>query len=86
MIEHGIHCLPCSYINVIDLLPKQLWRHIDFKVTSSGCHSPKGLSITVGNFLVAMVTDVCRNLTYNSRIEWHTVYAGILSNYKSDAT
>ena len=34
LMEHGIHCLPCSYTNdVIDLLPYPLWHHIDFKVT-----------------------------------------------------
>ena len=62
----GIHCLPCSYINdVIDLLPQQLWRHIDFKVTLSECHLVKDLSTTVGYSLVVMVTDLCRHLTYD---------------------
>ena len=43
-VEHGRHCLPCylpcCYINdVIDLSPYQLIRHIDYRLTSSGCHS-----------------------------------------------
>ena len=79
LMEHGIHCLPCSYTNdVIGLLPQQIRRHIDFKVTSSGRHSDKVLRTTVGYSLVAMVT----HLTYNSRGEWHTVYVMLLSNYK----
>ena len=58
LMEDGIHCLPCSYtIDIIDLLPQQLRRHIDFKVTSSRCHSFKKLSLTFGHSLVAMVTD-----------------------------
>ena len=81
MEEQGIHCLPCSYTNdVIDLLQWQLWCHIDFKVTSSECHSDKVLSTTVGYSLVAIVTDLCRYLTNNSRD------AMLLSSYKRDAT
>ena len=38
LIEHGIHCLPCSYANdVIDVLSEHLWRHTDFRVMSSHC-------------------------------------------------
>ena len=57
-MELGIHCLPCFYTNdVIYLLPEQVLRHSDFKVTLSGCHSVKVLSTTVGYAQVAMVTD-----------------------------
>ena len=28
LVEHGMHCLPCSSTNdIIDLLPKQLWNY-----------------------------------------------------------
>ena len=48
LMEHDIHCLPCSYTNdVIDLLLWQLGLHIDFKVTSEGCFFVKVLSTTV---------------------------------------
>ena len=33
----------------------------------SGCHSVKVVSKTVGYSLDAMVTDLCRQLTYDSR-------------------
>ena len=51
---------------------------------SSGCHSVKVLSITVGYSLGAIVTDmhVCRQLTYDSIGAGHTVYAMLLSSYK----
>ena len=80
---HGINSLPCSYSNdVIDLFPKQLWRHTDFEVMSSGCHSVKVLSTTVGCSLVAMVRDLCFHVSYDSIEAWHTAYAMLLSNYK----
>ena len=41
-------------------------------VMSSGCHSAKVLSTTVGNSIVAMVTDLWHHLTYNLRGAWHT--------------
>ena len=44
------------------LLYHKILRHIDFKVTSSGCHSVLVLSTTVGYSLVAMVTDLFRDL------------------------
>ena len=35
LMEHGIHCMPCFFTtDAINLLPQQLWRHIDFKMTS----------------------------------------------------
>ena len=40
------------------------------------------LGTTVAYSLVAMVTDLCCYLTYDSRGEWHTVYAMLLSNYE----
>ena len=87
MMEHGIHCLPCSYTNeIIDLLPLQLRHHINFKVTLSGCHSVKILTPTVGYSVVVMATDLCRSLTHDSRGAWHTVYVMLLLNYKWDAT
>ena len=67
---------------VINLFLFQLGRHTDVKVTSSGCHSPKVLSKTVGNSIVAMVTDLWRHLTYTSSGAWHTMYAMLLYNYK----
>ena len=36
---------------------------------------------TVGNPLVAMVTDLCCHLDYDSRGAWHTMYAMLLSKY-----
>ena len=35
-------------------------------MTSSGCHSVKVLSTMIGYFLVAVVTGLCRLLTYDS--------------------
>ena len=76
LVEHGIHYLPCSYTSdALDPLPKQLWRNTDFKMMSSGCHSAKVLSTTFGYSLVAMITDLCRHLTYTSKGAWHTLYA-----------
>ena len=66
-----------------------MWRHfcyIDFKLTSSGCHSFKVLGTTVGYSLFAMVTGLWCHLTYNLRGAWHTLYAMLLSNYMGDAT
>ena len=54
----------------------------DFKVISAGYNSVKVLSTTVGYFLVAMVTDLCRHLTFDSRGAWHTAYDMRLSSYK----
>ena len=54
-----------------------------FEVMSLGCHS---VNVQVGYSLIAMVTVLCRHLTYDSRAEWHTVYAMLLSNYKGDST
>ena len=34
--------------------------------------------------LVAMITDLCHHLTYDSWGAWHTVYALLLSNYECD--
>ena len=66
LMEHGIHCLPCFYTrDIISLFRKQLGPHIDFKVTSLGCHFVKVLSTTVGYSLVAMVTDLCHHLTFD---------------------
>ena len=48
------------------------------KETSSGCRSVKVLSTTVGYSLAAMVTDLCYNLSYDSRGAWHTAYAMLL--------
>ena len=50
-------------------------------VASSGCHFVKVLNITVGHSLFAMVTDLCRHLTYDSREAWHTDFAMLLSSY-----
>ena len=61
---------------------KKISLYIDFKVTSSGCHYVKVLSAIGSYFLVAMVTDLCRHLTYDSRGAWHTAYAMLHSNYK----
>ena len=44
-------------------------------VTSSGCHFVKALSATVGYSLLAMITDICRHPTNDSRGAWPTVYA-----------
>ena len=54
-----------------------------FQITSSGCHSVKVLSTTVGYYPVAKVTDLCRQLTYDSTEAWHTVYvvSGIQWSY-----
>ena len=40
-------------------------------MTSSDCHSVKLLSTIIIYFLVAMVTDLCRHLTYDSKDAWH---------------
>ena len=83
LVEHGIYSLPCYYTsNAIDFFLLQLRRPTDVTVTSLGCHSAKVLSTTVGNLIIAMVTDLRRALTYNSRGAWHTVYAMLPSNYK----
>ena len=58
-VDHGIHCLPFSQTNdVIDPLPKQLLRRIDFTMTSLGCNSAKVLKKTIGNSIVAIVLDL----------------------------
>ena len=50
LMEPGIHYLPCFYISdVIDLFCSNY--DINFKVTSSGCHSLKVQNTTVGYFL-----------------------------------
>ena len=46
---------------------------------SLGCHSVKVLSTTVGYSLVAVITELCCHLTYDSRGAWHRVYAMLLS-------
>ena len=51
----------------------------NLKVASSECHTVKILSTTVGYSLFAMIIDLCRHLTYNSRGAWHTRYAMLLS-------
>ena len=67
-MEYGIHCLPCSYIkDIIDMLPKELEVHIDVIVALLGRHSAEALSTTVGYSMIAIVTDIWRHLTYNSR-------------------
>ena len=38
-------------------------------------HSAKILNTQVCNSIVAMVTDLLRHLTYNSREAWHTLMA-----------
>ena len=59
---------------------------IDFKVTSSGCHSVKVLSTKVVYSVVAMETDLCFHLTHDTRGAWQTMYDMLLSNYKGDAS
>ena len=44
-------------------------------------YSVKFLRTTVDYFKVAMITDQCRHLTYDSSGAWHTVCAMLLSNY-----
>ena len=59
LVEHSIHCLPCSYTNdVIDISSLQLRRLTDVKVTSSKRYSTKGLGKTFDDSIVAMVTDL----------------------------
>ena len=78
-MEHGIHCLPCSYtINVIDLLPLQRRCQIGFEEMSSGCHYVKVLKTTVGYSLVAIETVLCHHLNNDARV----MYAMLLSSYK----
>ena len=50
-------------------------------MTSSRRNSAKVIKTRVGNFVVAMVTDLWGHLTYYLRGAWHTVYAMLLSNY-----
>ena len=79
-MEHGIHCLPCFFTNdVLDLLPWQLPRHINFSdvIGIPFCHG-NTLSTTVGYSLVAMVTELCCHLTYELRRAGHKVYAVLL--------
>ena len=40
-------------------------------MTSSGCHSDKVLSTKVCYSLATMITDLCRDLTYDSREARH---------------
>ena len=54
LMEHGIHCLPCSYSNDI----RDYDCDTDFKVTSLGCQYIKVLSTAIDYSLVAMVTDL----------------------------
>ena len=66
-VEHGMHCLPCSYANdILDLSSWQLWCHIDAKMTSSWRYSAKGHSKTFDSSIVAMVTYLwhhwCRSM------------------------
>ena len=58
LMEHGIHCLPCSYTNDVIELSSKRPCHNDVKVTSSERHAAKGLSKTVDNSVVAIVTDL----------------------------
>ena len=58
------------YNDVINLLPQQLRVHIDVKVMSIRCHAAKVISTTVGNFIVAMVTDPRHYLTDSSEGAW----------------
>ena len=55
-------------------------------MTLSGFHSVKVLSTTVGYLLVAMVSNLCCHLTYDSRGAWHKMYAMLLSNYNVRCT
>ena len=58
------------YNDVINLLPQQLSVHIDVTVMSIRCHSAKVISTTVGNFIVAMVTNLWHYLTDSSEGAW----------------
>ena len=69
-LKHGIYVLPGSYANdVIDLLPSSF----DVIFISSdviGMHTVEVLSTTADYSLVAMVTELCRHLTYILRGAW----------------
>ena len=38
-------------------------------------NSARVLITIVGNFIVTMVTYLWKNITYNSRVAWYTVYS-----------
>ena len=58
MVEHGIHCLPCSYTNyVINNIIIATMTHCQSDVTAEP-HSAEGLCKTFDNFVVVMVIDL----------------------------
>ena len=59
LVEHGIHCLPCSYTNYVinNIIIATMTSHYQNDVTAEP-HSAKGLCKTFDNFVVAMVIDL----------------------------
>ena len=56
LVEHGIHCLPCSYTNyVINNIIATMTSHCQNDVTAEPA---KRLCKTFDNFVVAMVIDL----------------------------
>ena len=59
LVEHGIHCLPCSYTNYVinNIIKATMTSHCQSDVTAEP-HSAKGLCKTFDNFVVAIVIDL----------------------------
>ena len=59
LVEHGIHCLPCSYTNYVinNIIIATMTSHCQSDVTAEP-HSAKGLCKTFDNFGVAIVIDL----------------------------
>ena len=72
----------CYHISVTIATKSSYWSLSD----ATGSNSTKVLSTIIGNSTVAMALDLCHHLTYDSRGAWHTLYAMLPSNNKSDAT
>ena len=59
LVEHGIHCLPCSYTNYVinNIVIATMTSHCQTDVTTEP-HSAKGLCRTFHYFVVAVVIDL----------------------------
>ena len=59
LVEHGIHCLPCSYTNYVinNIVIATMTSHCQSGVTAEP-HSAKGLCKTFDYFVVAVVIDL----------------------------
>ena len=59
LVDHGIHCLPCSYTNYVinNIVIAIMTSHCQSDVTAEP-HSAKGVCKTFDYFVVAVVIDL----------------------------